>query len=499
VIVAPSIAGGDAYDHLLYVRDIAESDHRLPQRPTKFATGGIYAYPYLIHWVLSFVPERYYQTIERYFSAASDTLFLGVILAAKSLGFVTWQGTLVIAALFIAAPQFVRPDLSHGTGLSTRKPGLVLVTASLIAFVAWVEGGPAWILLLAALASAGVCLTSKFGLQALLFASLGLATVAPASLILVPSAIAVAAVVSRGRYLSVLEAHLRHSYNYATTQQFMISYTKPTLPFERIVSVLSGINSPRDLAEVGYRSHIIRPIVSNPTVVLAVATLALASDGGITVVSDPVRVWLLAGIGAYVLTSLPYLRFLGQAERYLEYVFLPAAIIVARGWMAFGTDYRGTVVATILAGFLVIAIFVWAYQSVFAREDVREKAELLEALRGKEPGVLLIQPRWGAAEIAWESHHKVIDMSLNAGSTPEAIEEINHLLVEDAGYITADVDFLASRYDPEWVVFDVEKMTGDKKVESDTPWLTPPNAEPEFAGDRFELYAFEDVRRSCPD
>jgi len=85
----------------------------------------------------------------------------------------------------------------------------------------------------------------------------------------------------------------------------------------RIVSVFPGIDSPRDFAETSYQSHVLRPIVSNLAVILAVATHALASDCGIPLIPDPIRVWVLAGFGICVLISLLYLRFLGRAERYL--------------------------------------------------------------------------------------------------------------------------------------------------------------------------------------
>ena len=72
-------------------------------------------------------------------------------------------------------------------------------------------------------------------------------------------------------------------------------------------------------------------------------------------------------------------------------------IVLARGWQAFGLTYREAVLGIISFGLLVIVVFVWAYESVLAREEDDDKADLLEALRERDARVVLIQPRWGAA------------------------------------------------------------------------------------------------------
>lgn len=71
-----SAAGGDSYDHRIFIREIRESGYRIPGEPELFATPGSHQYPYLLQWVLAVLPVRFEAT-ERSTSAVSDLVLAG--------------------------------------------------------------------------------------------------------------------------------------------------------------------------------------------------------------------------------------------------------------------------------------------------------------------------------------------------------------------------------------------------------------------------------------
>lgn len=483
----PDAFGGDSFDHLLYARSIARNDHRIPRDIGYLATGGFAAYPYFLHWVVSFLPSTWADAIDNYASGTFDVIYVTLFGIAAATDVLSWTAALVGGIIFLATPQFVRPDMSHGTGLSARKPGQFVTTTAVLSFLVWVFRGGSELLAIAVLAGAVVFLTSKFAVQAFSFVMLGLSLTVDvtASAVLV-AAFIVAVVASKGRYLEILAGHYRHLKNYALEYQFRISYTKPT-DLSALLADLRSVSSAHDIFRLGRNNAIIRPLVSNPFLIGLFALVILGATPPTPLGFDA---WVLVGVGAFVLTSLPLLRFLGQAERYLEFTFFPAAVILARAW---GTGIIGNFIVTtvILAGVVVVVIYIYGYHAVLGdderRQDLRDVADYLNE---NGDGVFFVQPRWDSAELAWRTGRPVIDISINAGSTPGTIEEANRLFPVDAGYFTDDSNWLREQYDPDQVVFLRDS------AEYPTSALRPPDIDPEYSNDLFAVFPFNAITNS---
>ncbi|WP_435183469.1 hypothetical protein [Halobellus sp. EA9] len=490
-VLVPAGAAGDAYGQMLQIQDIKDSGHRRPDEPSPVVTSGHYAYPYFVLWLLSYLPRSLLVRTERYFSAIMDLVFVVVIAALVPLELLSVSQLSFVILLLVATPQFMRPDLAHGQGLSSRKPGQVLTTASIFAFVLWVDTG--WLGWLATSVVLGglMCLSSKFSLQAYLFVIVGFSIVlSPIALFLVPGSILVAAVLSGGRYLRILRGHAEHVYDYAVRKQYKMfdhSFPDPIGWFRRIVGVRSG----DDVLELFNDSRFLRPFIDNPFVIAVVAALVATtlSDPSITTL-DGVRAWIVACLFAFVLTSLPHLLFFGQAERYLEYIFLPSALLIVEGLSTFGAWYTWLIGVVIVSGLAVEAVYVWAYKNIFHSPDRQEKLDgVIKFLKSRDAGVVVAHPTYISREVAWRTPHKVVEfIGGNATTTERSVEELNRLFPDQFSFVTNDVDWLATAFDPDWVVFDLEKLA---EMDRPTDDLEQPSADPSFSNDRFAVYPFE--------
>lgn len=484
--LVPDAIDRDAYAHMLYVRDIKANGHRIPDHPRQVETSGTYAYPFLLHWLLSFFPLGWLRTIDRYFSPISDVAFGLLFLALLPLGVGDRWLVLFGLTVFLVTPQFLRPDLPNAIGLSSRKPGLLLATASLLAFTTGLNDGSGALLVLALLTGAMVFLSSKFSVQALLLVSLGLATVSVLALGYVVAAALLAVVLSGGAYLAVARSHVAHLYEYALIKQHKIFEPVRLSP----LGIARDVEDLDDVFRALYNNRLVRPLVNNPFAI-AVGVTAVAQVGTDRNLAVPgvYWVWIGACVAGFVITSLPYMLFLGKAERYLEYAFLPAVVVLGAGVRTFGPWYDILVGCLLASGVGVVAVYVWAYpRFFFSASDERRWDELTAALGKFEPTTVLVQPFYGARRIAWATDHSVVDFVMNEGTTPNA--ESDALCPNTYAILTGDTEWLAEQYDPELAVFD----TGKRGEIEAADGLSPPATEPLFANDRFEVYRFANTR-----
>jgi hypothetical protein len=180
---------------------------------------------------------------------------------------------------------------------------------------------------------------------------------------------------------------------------------------------------------------------------------------------------------------------MGEAERYLEFVFLPSVVALVKTFSELGGLYRVVVYGTVATGLITVPVYIWAFRNEFYNGD-REKCldEVIDALAERESGTVLLQPIWKGRKVAWETHHKVVDSIMNGNSTPESVDEFSRLFPRNYGVVTGDINWLEETFDPDWVVFDRSKSEDIISEE-----LTEPEDEPKFENEYFSVYHFNDM------
>jgi len=481
-LLNPEYRRNDVYAHLLFVQDIKDHGHRIPPEPSSVVISGSYGYPALMHWVLSFVPTRWLDSVDRFFSAILDAMLFVVILVGLLDVAPLWAVTVALV-LFVATSQLMRFDISHGVAMSARKPGLLLVTIAILFGVQYVEMGAIEHLALSGGFATLVFLTSKFGLQALVAISISEALlVDPVFLGLLPIGLIAALIVSGGYYGTVLYSHLHHLKEYATKYQYV--WPNQSTPFLSFLRSLPSASSLSDVLSAGFSDRGVWTVVNNPLIPLIVATYGWIYVTG-TSPNLPMgfHAWIAGGFAAFVITSLPHVRFLGEAERYLEYVILPELALVATSLATFGTEYALLFGLAVVIGFVAIAGNVYGFASNSMERD-HARNRIIEYLNDLEPGVVLTQPWGNGREIAYKTPHKVVGLVLNSRNA--AVKAELDTLRVDHFYATDDVEWLEKTYDLDWVLFDL-----NRNIETG---LQPADEEPAFTADSYSLYHISALR-----
>lgn len=493
-LLGPDRIDADGYFHLYVVDEIRNNGHRLPRSPEQVTTRGEYAYPYFMHWVLSFFSRRTVQSIERFFSPLSDVALYAVVLLLLPFGAVAPEGMLVGAILLLLTPQLMQPDQAHGIGISARKPGLVLTTACLLLLTRFATTGSEFALGASVVLSSLVFLTSKFSLQALTFLVVPIGVfVEPLALLVLPVGFFGAVLMTGGRYLTVFRTHLSHLRDYAVRKQyqrFEHSVGTPVTLFRDVWQADSWL----DGLHAVFESRRTFPLACNPLPIAAVAALGAALVSGVDLgVPDVYLVWLLSGAVTFVLISMPHLLFLGEPERYLEYTYVPSVVVVAAGVETLGAYYSGFVGSLALLAVAIVAGFVWSFERrLYEPERSAAIESLASYLSRKDPGVVVVQPSTVARNLVWKTDHSFVETLGNQASTPAAVEEYDRLFPEGHALVTDDLDWLEAEYDPDWAVFDLRWID-----RTETPGsLSRPDSDPCFDNDQFEVYDFDVLRET---
>lgn len=484
-LLNPEWTNTDAYVHFNIISEIRQHGHIPPEYHSQTLHPGKFTYPPLIHVVLSLLPERYYRTVDRVFSPAVDVLFGTLLIVLVPAGILDVSGAAVALVLFVATPQFVRPDMPHGVGLSARKPGVILLSIGVLSFLFWTTSDSTGALAVALVASTLLPLTSMFSMQAFMFITLTLTVFYnPLSIVYFVGSVLLAILVSGGLYWRILVGHLRFVTDYAKEKQYKFLYNgfKSVDTIKRFLRAVRA-QSPKDALETLFDSILLRSVVDN---LFMIPTVVVIFSGVPATVPQGYVIWVIAGLGAYVLTSVYHLRFLGHAGRYLEHAFVPSIVIVAASFGERGAAFDWIVYLTVFGGIASIVAYVIVQQRWTDKTERNSLESLVEQLQTLPPGRVLIQPRYMGAEIAWKTDHAVNDFLGTGYDTPEAIAKRNRLYPEGEGWVTADTEWLSSALDPDWMVF-------DRGVSESAPGnaLEEPTREPDWQSDGYALYRFE--------
>jgi hypothetical protein len=412
-------------------------------------------------------------------------LFAALLFALVPIGLLNLTQITVVLALFIAAPQFVRPDHPHGVGLSARKPGVLLFSAGMVGFLSWMADGGTGLLFVALVAGGLLPLTSRFSTQAFFFITLTLSVFyTPFAIAYFIFSLVLALLLSGGYYWRVLSAHVWFSVDYARTKQYKYLYDdyKSIDTFKRFLSAVEN-KSPRDALESLFDSILLRSLFDNPFVLPAIVAVLFIIPNTLP---QAYYIWFYAGLGTYVLTSFYHLRFLGHAGRYLEHTFVPSAVVVTYAFGQQTVVFDWLVYMTIIIGLATIVAYIVIQQRWTDTTERDSFASLVEQLQTLSTGRVLMQPRYRGSEVAWKTSHSVNDFLGTGFDTPEAVARQNRLYPDKEGWVTDDIAWLSSEFDPKWIVF-------DRRVADNSPptALSEPDREPLWESESYALYRFE--------
>lgn len=373
-LLSPESVGSDSYFHMGMGRVIRDNGYRIPDRVPRVMVCPRYTYPYLFHWLLSFVPERHLMLAERLASPIIDSLYvLATFLFAfeidRTFGF---SDDPTSTALWTSVLVAISPALL-GVGAGPRAYNATPRTLGQLFFLVYICGTALWgstgntsWLLLGGVAVAALSITSKFGNQAVVFIASGTVVLGYMEPILVALfGYILSIITTRGRVLAVIKGQVAHSRFYFRYLQrpYLYPHRRTFFQYARnLTSYLknaarSPLNSLRWFFWESYFFHHI--FVYYPHA-LVIAILLLRGEAlpngdsaslyGFHFMLDVIAVSFLVSL----LTSFKHMMFLGEAQRYAEHTVMFQVLIFV--FMAQATDLE--LLKWLILGYSVLAYVV---------------------------------------------------------------------------------------------------------------------------------------------
>lgn len=480
----PGVArDADGYVHMVIAREFRENQHRVPKNISASIFDWTFSYPFLVHFLLSFLPERYYESVDRVFPTVMDLLYVGFLSTLVPLGLLESQDFPLMLALFVATPQFVQ--YAGGKGLSARKPGILLATVSFLSFVIWNISGGSWILF-ASIIFAGIThLTSRFGTQAIVFFYLGFALLNPVALLIIIGSFIFAELISLGTYHVVLRSHLNFWFDYATRKQFVFLYNG-FKSSDTIKQFLKARNLKEVLGAV-YNSILLKALLNNPYAISATVLIIWSFQSSSFSIPVEVIIWFGVGLILCLFTTIYGLRFLGQPGRYLNYAFIPGILITVEGIPTLPIANRILLVILFGAGLAMIGGQALAYKRLSASlEQQQALDEAIEFLNLCDEGMVLVQPRHLGSEVAWKASGISVSDFFGNGFSSQAAKKQAEKVFPNEPYISDDIELLSKMLNPDLLLF-------SKSMPETIDGLRPGTADTIHENEFYALYRWDDI------
>jgi hypothetical protein len=350
--------GQDTWAHLL-VADIIRKKRTFPDQIDNFIYIGPFGYPPLFSTLLSFIPEK---GLERFVWIVSPLIeAVHIVLIYFICIFLTQSPEIGIIAMFLYA---IHPEMVIETSnLNSRPLGSLIFTLSLVSIIFFQITGN--LLLFISCIVFGVILlyTHKLATQALLFTLLGFSIIEKNPVYAIATILIFGIAYITPWYRSkVLPEHI-------AILQFWKKHID--LLWERGITseVRGNINRP---LTIFLRSNIVlimRYIGSN-TWLLFIAVMILLlklpllfPDVSYSVVLFFTWACIIVFL-SLVIGFIPYIKFLGEGLRYLEYAVVPTVILAAIYYVKFHENPYVTLLFVIVIGILLLEMGFGLYYSV---------------------------------------------------------------------------------------------------------------------------------------
>jgi len=401
---------GDIMTHLIAIDLVRQNGHRIPRETPQFLCSTGFDYPALFHKLLSYIPRKYLERGEWLISPGFEAGHAALVCFAAwfALAHAGAGSNAPALALIVAAGWAVTPLLTRnprrGSVLGERCFGYTFGHTFLFCLaMLTATAEPLW-LVPAAIVFSVAAASSKFALQAMVFIGVAFAAVRLDPLPLAALAVsAVAAVaLSLGYVVRVVSGTVDHSRFY---RSFMV----------RVHDYTSSFSS-RDLAKgvalllrgrfrEGIASIKRHPIHRLPALVpwLLPFALFLVSDAPESSVASVLVDWTWAALIVTALTAGDTLKFLGEAERYMEFALFPLIVLS----VLVPSPVGPTVLFAILAYCLFRLGVVYA-TPVRVSSASPETLELVRWFAARPPSTVLTVPGRLSYPLLYRTAHRAV-------------------------------------------------------------------------------------------
>jgi hypothetical protein len=446
--------GFDSWGHLYFAMEV-KKQRSGPFRPLypRVAGGEAFYYPLFVHWLYGFLPRSLLRGHITLINPTIESLFLMAALALAGAAGLPSELILAAGALYILTPLWFS-KLAIGPRVLAFTPRLASEVAYplALAIVLFDFGlSPAVAVPSAALLLAVILLGSKFGVQVVFFVTPLAAALAQSWQLALAGLIGllVAWIGSGGAFGKQLRQQAAHLAWYFGELRHGRMYVSGRNKLSQLLPTSSKLTAAEARKLVfrwfGYNSFT-AVILKAPHLPLT-AILAIAYRGALDV---PQALWapVIAATIVYFLINLPWLLFLGEAERYLSHVSIHSNLLFAivcfeTGWVALAW----LAAAYGLAFTLAERILLRKPAEAKAEEDARS---VIDHLRNREDHRIVLSFPYGAVtpfRILLDTDHHAVFPLFAGKQHKEAMKAFDSDLALDLRQLDemvriAGVDFL---------------------------------------------------------
>lgn len=354
-IILPYGIASDSYFHLYLTKSIIQHRMHCPKKDERFLLNTLCTYPYLHHYFLALFGQKKILTGERYSSQFYDTINTLLVFVLTNLStsefFLLNSAGLIPAFIYAISPVFFRfgdePRVYNGSSRVMAQTIYLLHIAGLLLL----QSNSIWTGSIIILITAAMIFnTTKFGIQVLLLFGIFFSVLNYWYGILVVGGFLLSVIISVGRTYKVLEIHIQHLIFLFKSKLYYRKFSPKTdlkkflSTMNRQVSFLVKFNFRAFLNDFFLNLDPIHNLIVGFHVIL-LSTLTFSTQ------KNPVLFYFILGsLFAFLLTKLPRFRFLGKAERYLEFALAPAIILV------FNRDWNSPLMIALLLLYIIFCI-----------------------------------------------------------------------------------------------------------------------------------------------
>jgi hypothetical protein len=325
----------DTWYHISSVNSIYNNGYRIPDVNEGFILGGRYDYPYFSHWLVALFVRGNILKYERYISPIVDIIyiFIAFIYFRFLLDFYQFDEVFQKSINFILLMAFSVSMIKISTGprvysFTPRIFGELFTFIYFISFHLYILEGNVLFLFLAMFFGGLTLNTSKFASQVLvlfsLFLTISLFDIIPLLILLLSFLLAL--LISNGHYKNILFQQLKHMKQYALYGQYnhpalvtRNKFTQYKLFFRQLLK-----KNFKEAYIIFQKDLIFLNIFyKNLDVVFALLLLLF-----IDIPDEFLKTILFIGLIIFIITSYKPFQFLGESDRYLDYLLVFSVILI---------------------------------------------------------------------------------------------------------------------------------------------------------------------------
>lgn len=464
--------GGDTFFHLYMGRAIRNNNHRIPDRIPNIVLDHNYTYPYLYHRILSFFEEEGRLTAERMTGPVLDSVNTLIIYVFSSWAVTNFNISapgyfpLLAALLFSLSPALL--TVAGGPRAYSGSPRILGQTFYLLhitTYFYYSVTGDIWLLSLSVVSGSFLLISSKFGVQVLLFFGVFFCIFYSSFyLFVILMSVAVCGIFTKGRVFKVIEGHFRHSEFYL---KFLKSVNQAIGPvkdyldlkiylarfFSNIKKLLTGKIGIFFKWLLSERYFLHFTVIAFPQLIF-LAFYYSKFDRDNALISF-LFLWVAASVVWFVLTSIGYLRFLGEGERYLEFSLAGSTFLTVLYLLTHGMQEWLVVYSVYCVIIYLLHVFIFRKRFIAQNEEYLLDNDLFKEFNRMDKGVVI--PFGNEWQMLYRADHPLLTYGANIDTRKIPVKEFNHIFY-NAHMPSKHLDEFVERFKAKYILTNKDNL-----------------------------------------